>query len=93
VNRTRRVTLMPAIALAALGLMVALPTLSGVRLYAATAPRYQTVVVKPGDTLWSIASSYGAANTDIQETIDRITEANHLHAPSLQPGEKLRIPE
>ena len=37
VYRRKRLTLMPVIALAALSLMVALPTLSGMRLYAATA--------------------------------------------------------
>jgi LysM repeat protein len=82
---------MPAIALAALSLMVALPTLSGVRLYAATAQRYTTVTVVPGDTLWSIAAA-NAGSGDIQESIDRITAVNHLHGATLQPGQHLRIP-
>lgn len=89
----KRVTLMPAIALAALSLMVALPTLSNARLYAASSQRYTTITVAPGDTLWSIASAHGRTNDDIQETIDRITEANHLGVASIQPGERLRIPE
>ena len=84
---------MPAIALVALSLMVALPTLSSARLYAASTQRYTTVTVGPGDTLWSIAASRGPANADIQETIDRITEANHLTVATLQPGEHLRIPQ
>ncbi len=89
----KRVTLMPAIALVALSLMVALPTLSSARLYAASTQRYTTVTVGPGDTLWSIAVAHGPANADIQETIDRITEANHLNVATIQPGEHLRIPE
>ena len=88
----KRPTLMPLISLAALSLMVALPTLSSVRLYAASAQRYTTVTVSPGDTLWSIAAKHGGSS-DIQETIDRIAEANHLTPGTLQPGEKLRIPE
>lgn len=83
---------MPAIALAALSLMVALPTLSGMRLYAASAERYTIVSVSPGDTLWSIAAAH-AGNGDIQEAIDRITAVNHLRGATLQPGQHLRIPQ
>jgi len=83
---------MPAIALAALGLMVALPTLSSVRLYAATTQHYASVTVQPGDTLWSIASSRSRSNGDVQELVDRITDANHLSGGTIQPGERLRIP-
>ncbi len=90
-TRRKRLTLMPVIVLAALSLMVALPTLSGMRLYAATAERYTTVTVHPGDTLWSIASAH-AGNGDIQDAIDRISAVNHLRGASLQPGEHLRIP-
>jgi Tfp pilus assembly protein FimV len=91
--RRRRFTLMPAIALAALSLMVALPTLSGARLYAASAQRYVTVTVRPGDTLWTIATAHSRASSDVQETVDRISDANGLHGGTLQPGERLRIPE
>ena len=80
---------MPVIALAALGLMVALPTLSSTQLYAASTQRYATVTVAPGDTLWSIAS---AQSGDVQETIDRIVDDNHLATTSLQPGQRLRVP-
>ncbi len=89
----KRFTLMPAIALASLSLMVTVPALSGMHLYAATAQRYATVTVQPGDTLWSIASAHTNASADVQETIDAISAANHLQASLLQPGERLRIPE
>lgn len=92
-DRRKRFTLMPAIALAALGLMVALPTLSSVRLYAATTQRYATVTVRPGDTLWSIAATHAAPTADVQEVVDRISDANHLQGGTLQPGQHLRIPE
>jgi nucleoid-associated protein YgaU len=92
-GRRKRFTLMPAIALAALGLMIALPSLSSVRLYAATAPHYETVTVRAGDTLWSIAASHARPNTDLQELVDRITDANRLQGGALQPGQHLRIPD
>ncbi len=91
-TRRKRLTLMPAIALVALSLMVALPTLSGMRLYAAGTQRYTSVTVNPGETLWSIAAAH-TGSSDVQETIDRIIAANHLHGVTLQPGERLRIPE
>ena len=90
--RRRKLTLMPAIALAALSLMVVLPALSSTRLYAASAPRYAVVTVHPGDTLWSIAAAH-SGDSDVQDSIDRITATNHLHGTTLQPGQKLRIPE
>jgi predicted Zn-dependent protease len=92
VYRRRKPTLVPLIALAALSLMVALPTLSSTRLYAASAPRYAVVTVHPGDTLWSIAAAHGG-DSDVQDSIDRITATNHLHGATLEPGQKLRIPE
>ncbi|MDQ2865430.1 MAG: LysM peptidoglycan-binding domain-containing protein [Candidatus Eremiobacteraeota bacterium] len=89
----KRFTLMPAIALASLSLMVTLPTLSSMHLYAAGVAHYTTVTVRYGDTLWSIASAHTSDTGDVQETIDRITELNHLRAAGLAPGEKLRVPE
>jgi LysM repeat protein len=64
-----------------------------VRLYAATAPTYVTVTVRPGDTLWSIAASHDRSNLDLQELVDRISDANRLQGGALQPGQHLRIPE
>ncbi len=91
--RRKRFTLMPAIAITALGLVVALPSLSSTRLYAATAQRYAVVQVRPGDTLWAIAAKHAAQGTDISQLVDEISDANHLEAGSLQPGQRLRIPE
>jgi len=89
----KKPTLMPVVALAALGLMVALPTLSSNRLYAASAQRYVSVTVQSGDTLWSIASSHSGQSGDVQDTVDGITAANHLRSTALQPGQRLRIPQ
>lgn len=91
--KRKKITLMPVIALAALSLMVALPTLSNTRLFAAGHSHFTTISVQPGDTLWSIAAARTGSDGDVQETIDRITEANHLSSAALQAGEHLRIPE
>jgi LysM repeat protein len=91
--RRKRFTLMPAIALTALALIVALPALSSVRLYAATTQHYATVTVRPGDTVWSIAASHSKPSSDLQEMVDRISDANHLQGGTLQPGQRIRIPE
>ena len=92
-GRRKKFTLMPAIALAALGLMIALPMLSSVRLYAASAQHYTTVTVQPGDTLWGLAAAHAGPTADVQEIVDRISDSNHLRSGALQPGEQLRIPE
>jgi predicted Zn-dependent protease len=92
VGKRRRINLMPAISLAALSLTVAVPMLSSMRLYAASPQRYATVTVKPGDTLWSIAARH-SGDADIQDTIDRIASTNHLSGVTLEPGERLRIPQ
>jgi nucleoid-associated protein YgaU len=93
VYKRKRVTLMPVIALAALSLMVALPTLSSTRLYAASATRYSTVTVHRGDTLWSIAAARTNDSGDVQEMIDRISDANHLGTSPIQAGQNLRVPK
>ena len=91
-GKRSRFTLMPLITLAALSAMVTVPALSGVHLYAATPQHYAVVVVRPGDTLWSIASSRIGNSGDIQETIDRISEINRLDGAALIPGQKLHVP-
>ncbi len=91
-RKRKKVSLMPAIALCALGLLVALPTLSSVNLHAATATHFSHVTVRSGQTLWSIAAAHTSDTGDIQATIDRISEANHLDTATIQPGQNLRIP-
>ncbi len=90
--KRRRFTLMPLIALAALGAMVTVPALSSMHLYAATPTHYSTVVVRPGDTLWSIASAHTASSADVQDTIDHITQVNHLSGVAITLGERLHVP-
>lgn len=50
----------------------------------------RSYVVKPADTLWSIAArSYGG---DTREGVWKLQQRNHLHSALLTPGEKLVLP-
>lgn len=56
---------------------------------AGAGPR-QTYVVKPGDTLWSIAAHKYAG--DPREGVWEIQQRNHLSSATISPGEKLVLP-
>ena len=59
--------------------------------FGGTPPEYQTVVVQPGDTLWSIATArYPAA--DPRERIQAIEALNGLSGPQIAVGETLELP-
>lgn len=88
----RRPTLMPAVALAALGALITIPTLSNARLYAAPPERFETVTVHRGDTLWTIAESRTSPSSNVEDSIDEIVSVNHLHGTTVHPGQKIKIP-
>ena len=50
-----------------------------------------TVVVQPGDTLWSIAAEHYPAD-DVRVRVDDIEQANSLPGPVIQVGQRLRLP-
>lgn len=50
-----------------------------------------SVVVRPGDTLWSIASSV-AGSDDVRDVVDRIERINGLRGSALASGQVLRLP-
>jgi LysM repeat protein len=53
-----------------------------------------TVVVQPGQTLWSIARGV-APGTDVRESVARIQELNGLNGPgasTVRPGQSLIVP-
>jgi LysM repeat protein len=54
----------------------------------AGAPR--TYVVRPHDTLWSIAARNLGGDT--RDAIWRIQQLNHLEGATLRPGERLVLP-
>ncbi len=50
---------------------------------------YMSVVVAPGETLWSIAGMLGGNSSAV---VDQIIEANHLRSSEVQAGQKLLVP-
>ncbi len=56
-----------------------------------TARSVRTVVVRPGDTLWSIARRV-APGQDPRGVVDAIADANGVEAGSLVPGQTLVLP-
>ena len=50
-------------------------------------------VVESGDTLWSIASLYAPAGSDIRATIHGIRTLSELESSLIHPGQKLLIPQ
>jgi LysM repeat protein len=50
----------------------------------------QRYVVKPGDTLWSIAARHYAG--DPRDAIYRIDRRNHLGGSVIVPGQRLVLP-
>ena len=90
--KRKRPTLMPAVALAALGALVAIPALSQSRLYAAAPERFATVTVSAGQNLWAIADRYTPEGGSVQDTVDSIMTANGLSSSTVIAGEHLKIP-
>ena len=71
--KRRRASLMPAVALATLSAMIAIPALSQARLFAAGPQQRAGVTVHHGDSLWSIAdrSRYGRPHHGGQRAEER----------------------
>ena len=55
-------------------------------------PRAETsIVVQPGDTLWSIAAEHYPSD-DVRVRVDDIERANGLQGPVIEVGQTLRLP-
>jgi len=50
------------------------------------------VEVRRGDTVWTIARSYGDPATDVREHVWRIERANELDVEQMEPGTIVVIP-
>jgi LysM repeat protein len=50
-----------------------------------------TVVVQPGDTLWSIATEHYPAD-DVRVRVQDIEQANGLPGPRIEVGQTLKLP-
>ena len=73
-----------------LGAGFAMKAGAGVSVHSAPAS-YMTVVVAPGETLWSIAS-VAAGRGDVRAMVDQIMSINSLSVPDLAAGQSLRVP-
>ncbi|WP_448640494.1 LysM peptidoglycan-binding domain-containing protein [Geodermatophilus sp. URMC 63] len=51
-----------------------------------------SVVVEPGDTVWSIAGEVAADGDDVRVVVDAIEELNDLRGSSVVPGQVLQLP-
>jgi len=74
-------------------MMLALSVSLGLAIVAhgGTASQDVTVVVQPGDTLWSIAAQRYPTD-DVRARVDAIEQANGLHSPVIEAGELLKLP-
>ncbi|MDP1711159.1 MAG: LysM peptidoglycan-binding domain-containing protein [Candidatus Nanopelagicaceae bacterium] len=52
---------------------------------------YITVIVAPGESLWSIATD-AAGSGDVRAMVDEIMSANSLSTPDVAAGQVLRVP-
>jgi hypothetical protein len=92
-RRRTRASLIPLIQLLSLVLVFALPVVWGARIYTSSPTRYDRVVVRQGDTVWSLVSSHAVAGADVSEAAYEVAAVNHLAAGSqLHPGQVLLIP-
>ena len=90
-TRVRRRRLAAALVVVALAAFVSGPVANAVGLREAPAAGATTYVVRPGDTLWSIASRL-QPGTDPRFVVDRIARANDLDVGALVPGQQVTIP-
>ena len=52
---------------------------------------YVTMVVAPGESIWSIAST-AAGSGDVRAMVDEIISVNSLATPDVSAGQRLRVP-
>ena len=53
---------------------------------------YQTVTIRGGDTLWSIASAHSDSSTDVRELVREIRKLNDIEPGSIYPGQIIKVP-
>lgn len=88
-STTAEVAIVVAVGLAVLlgGLAPALAS----RTHAAQTVDAETIVVRDGDTLWSLARARTAADGDVQDTLHAIRALNDLDG-ALTPGAAIAVP-
>lgn len=76
-----------AVALLSVGVGLGLAVVA----HGGSAPADVTVVVQPGDTLWSIAAGHYPSD-DTRARVDDIERLNGLRGPAIEAGETLHLP-
>jgi LysM repeat protein len=71
-------------------LAAALLLATGRLAYGSGPTKGDTVVVAPGDTVWSIATAHYRG--DPRPHVEAILAANRLATPALKPGQALQLP-
>lgn len=93
-GRTLEQQLMPFLIAVAVGLTALAGGVALARRGATTAlPASVTVIVRPGDTIWSLAKSFGDRSAALFDRVDSFAAANELDADAnLFPGQRLIVP-
>jgi LysM repeat protein len=92
-TRRGRVVVLLALVAAGIALMLALSGLVGGAAAGTgpSRPATHTILVQPGQTLWSIARD-AAPDADRRETIAQIIQLNALPASGVSAGERIVVP-
>ena len=92
-RRKPRMSLIPFIQLLSLVLVFALPVIWGAHIYTSSPVHYDKVVVRQGDTVWSLVAHRAQPGSDVAEAAYQVAAVNHLAAgKQLHPGQVLLIP-
>lgn len=55
-------------------------------------PKYETVTIMAGDTLWDIASDFNSNNNDLRNLVKEICSINDINNNEIHPGQTIKIP-
>lgn len=92
-HRKPRATLIPLIQVLSLVLVFALPAIWEARVYTLSPAHYDKVVVREGDTVWSLVAHRVKPGADVSQAVYEVASINHLAAGrDLHPGQTLLIP-
>jgi hypothetical protein len=81
----------PLVVVAALACAILFLVILARAAYGGTAVDGQSIVVQPGQTVWSIASERYPGD-DVRTRVDQIVTANHLQGAQVFAGETLMLP-
>ena len=89
-RRLGRTLVVASIAACGLGFLAGHAT--AVTSHSAARHHQRVYVVRPGDSLWSIALRIGAKGSDPRPLVYRITSMNHVQDAGIVPGQRLVLP-